>query len=223
MCAEAQKDFYMDDAQLWYNIYAEKTFLNRWQAHINQETRFTNNISQFQLGYADVGLTYKFNKHIKILADYVFTERRRNQPYFATIHQYYAAIQFKQDIGRWRFAYRAMYQFQFNNPYTSADGMTAYHYERNKFTIKYEINKRYTAYVADELYIPLNNIQARGIERNRSFIGLFYNVTKHQKFELYFLYQRQLLNGDWYNQHNYYPDYSLTRYFIYGIGYSFEY
>ncbi len=64
--------------------------------HLNKQTRFANNVSQFQL--ADVGVTYKFTKYLKVLIDYVFTQARRDQPYLATFHQFYVALQTKKDI-----------------------------------------------------------------------------------------------------------------------------
>ena len=214
---------YLNDAQLWYNIYVEKKVSKKILLHINQQTRFTNNVSQFQLGYADVGVTYRFTRNFKILMDYVFTQARRNQPYIATFHQFYIAPQFKKDIGRWRFMYRNMFQVQYNNPFTSANGSTPYFYDRNKFTVKYEFNKRFTGYIAEELYIPLNNPQVKGIDRSRSFVGVFYKTFKHQQLEFYFLYQIQLQNGDWYNQHSNYYDNMLSHDFVYGIGYSFNF
>jgi len=219
----SQPIYYLKDSQLWYNLYFEKKVTKRLLLHLNQETRFTNNISQFQLGYADMGITYKFTKHVKILIDYVFTQARRNQPYLGTFHQFYTALQFKQDIGRWRFMYRNMFQVQYNNPFTSQIGYIPYLYDRNKFTIKYEYNKRFTYYIAEELYVPLNNPQSKGLDRTRSYIGMFYTTFRHQQLEFYFLYQAQLQNGDWYNQRNSYTFNILEHDFIYGIGYSIEF
>ena len=219
--ASAQR--YYNDAQLWFNLYLEKKVTKKFLVHLNQQDRWTNNVSQYELGYADVGITYKFTKNIKILADYVFTEKKRNIGSFSTRHQYYIALVFKKDVGFWRFSYRNMFQFQYNDPYTTKDGFNAYYYDRNKFTIKYFATKRFDFYVAEELYIPLNNQQLKGLDRSRSFIGMFYNTTKYQQLEFYFMIQAQLQKGDWYKQHNYYPNYMLNHDFVYGIGYSIQF
>lgn len=217
-----QPVYSFNDAQLWFNLYLEKKLNNRLTAHLNQQDRWTENVSEFHFAYADMGLTYKFNKTFKVLADYVFTQKRRADESFSTVHQYYVAAVAKKDILRWRFAYRLMYQFEFKNPYTSYYGLTPFRYIRNKFIVKYEYNKYLSFYVADELYAPLNSPQIKGIDRNRSFVGMFINTFKHQQLELYFMYQNRLYNGAWFKQNKSddMTNYILEKDFVYGIGYS---
>lgn len=220
-----------NDAQVWFNLYIEKKINKHFSAHLNQQDRWTNNVSQFNFAYADIGLTFKLNKNIKFMADYVFTQKRANiksSDYpvsFGTVHQYYVAAIAKKEIARWRFMYRLMYQFQFNNPYTSYNGLAAFHYLRNKFIIKYELNKRFTFYAAEELYIPLNSPQVTGLDRNRTFVGMFLTTFKKQQLELYFMHQNRIQNGAWFKQHNSYQadNYILEKDFVYGIGYSFDF
>jgi hypothetical protein len=211
---------YYNDAQAWFNFYVEKKITKKFLVHLNQQDRFENNISQYRLGYADVGITYRFTKQIKILVDYVFTGKKRNTDYFRTVHQYYVALVLKKDIRRWRFSYRNMLQMQYNDPMTSKNGYFPYSYDRNKFTVRYEVSKRFLFYTAEELYSPLNNQQLKNVDRSRTFIGMFYNINKTNQLEFYFLFQSQLNKGDWYKQKGYYPDYMMDHYFVYGIGYS---
>jgi hypothetical protein len=178
-----------------------------------------------------MGITYKINKDIKILADYVYTKKRlyiKSDEYpmsFGTVHQFYVAATFKKDFRRWRFMYRAMYQFQYNNPYASSTGLIPYQYDRNKFIIKYEYNKRLNFYVAEELYIPLNNPKFKGIDRTRTFIGMFIKTFRNQQLELYFMYQNRLHNGSGFKQRKGYDSYSyvLEKDYVYGVGYSYEF
>ncbi|MGZ3862289.1 MAG: DUF2490 domain-containing protein [Bacteroidia bacterium] len=214
---------YYNDAQVWFNLYLEKKISKRFLIHLNQQDRWTKNVSQYTLGYADIGITLKLTRNIKILADYVYTEKRKKTDIFSTRHQYYVAIVLKQDIKRWRFSYRNMFQFQYNDPYTSSNGMIAYYYERSKFTIKYYATKRLNFYVAEELYTPLNNQQLKGLDRSRSFAGLFINITRKQQLEFYCMLQLQLQKGDWYKQHKSYPNDMLNHDYVYGIGYSIQF
>ncbi len=214
-----------NDAQLWFNLYLEKKVNNKFSIHLNQQDRWTENVSQFNFAYADMGVTYKLNKQIKFLADYVFTQKLRPDGSYGTIHQYYTAMVVKKEIMRWRFAYRLMYQFQFNNPYTSYYALTPFHYIRNKFIVKYEYNKYFTFYAAEELYTPLNSPQITGIDRNRTFVGLFFNTYKHQQLELYFMHQNRIQNGTWFKQHSSYDasNFLLEKDFVYGVGYSIDF
>ncbi|MGZ3867081.1 MAG: DUF2490 domain-containing protein [Bacteroidia bacterium] len=219
------QQYKFSDAQLWFNLYLEKKINKKFSAHLNQQDRWNENVTQFNFAYADMGLTYKITKNIKVLLDYVFTQKRRLDDSYGSIHQYYAAMTFKKDIRRWRFMYRQMFQFQFNNPYTSYYALTPFYYDRNKFIIKYELNKYFQFYAAEELYIPLNSPQIKGIDRNRTFFGVFYNTFRKQQLELYFMYQNRIQNGEWFKQHNSYDatNYILEKDFVYGIGYSFDF
>jgi hypothetical protein len=49
---------------------------------------------------------------------------------------------------------------------------------------------------------------------------MFYNVTKRQQLELYFMLQAKLQDGDWYDQHDSYPNKMLDHLWVYGVGYS---
>lgn len=217
--------YQFNDAQVWFNLYLEKKVTKKFLLHLNQQDRWTENASQFGFGYADVGVTYKITKDIKILADYVFTQKRSLDESFGTIHQYYVAMTFKKDVRRWRFMYRNMFQFQYNNPYTSQYGLIPFYYDRSKFIIKNEYNKYFTFYFAEEFYMPLNSPQITGVDKTRSFLGMFYTVRKGQQLELYFMYQDRLQTGEWFKQHSSYDAYNYLaqKKFVYGIGYSFEF
>ena len=214
-----------NDQQVWLNIYLEKKITKKFILHLNQQNRWTQDVSQFTFAYADAGITYKFSKQVKVMADYVFTQKRKPDDAFGTVHQAYVALILKKDIGRWSFAWRGMLQTQYNNPYTSQYGLIPFYYDRNKFIVKYELNKRYTFYAAEELYIPLNSPQIKGIDRNRTFFGMFYTLFKHQQLELYFMHQNRVQNGEWFKQKNSYDatNYILEKDFVYGLGYSFEF
>ncbi|MGZ3883294.1 MAG: DUF2490 domain-containing protein [Bacteroidia bacterium] len=213
-----------NDAQLWFNLYLEKRLTKHLDIHLNQQDRWDQNISHYRLGYADVGFTWRFTKDVKILADYVFTQKARNIGSFSTRHQFYVALSLKKDIRRWRFIYRNMVQLQYNDPMRDRYGFFPYYKDRNKFTIKYEVNKRIDLYVASEIYFPLNlPNNTFHPDRVRYFAGMFINITKHHQLELYYMIQDQLHNDIWFKQKNRYPNTLLNRYFVIGIGYAIQY
>lgn len=215
---------YYNDAQLWFNLYLEKRLTKHLDIHLNQQDRWDQNISHYRLGYADVGLTWRFNKNVKILADYVFTQKAKKEGNFSTRHQFYVAFSAKKDIRRWRFIYRNMLQLQYNDPMRDRYGFFPYYKDRNKFTIKYELSKRFDLYVASELYVPLN-LPSRTFypDRVRYFAGVFINIVKHQQLELYYMIQDQLQNDTWFKQKNRYSNSPLNHYYVIGIGYAIQY
>ena len=221
-CSSFCQSPYDNDAGLWFILYLEKKITKKIIVHLNQQDRFLNNISQFKMAYADAGITYKFTKHIKVLADYVLARKAKTDGSFSTRHQYYAAIILKQKIGRWAFSYRNLLQREYINPITSSDGFIRYHYDRNKVTVKYEWNKYFELYTAEELFVPLNNPTVRGIDRTRAFIGLFYNITRRQQLELYYMFQAQLQKSNWFDQDQSYSAIRMNHDYVIGIGYSIE-
>jgi len=214
---------YYNDAQLWFNLYLEKKISKKLDIHLNQQDRWTNNITQYGLGYADVGITIKFTKNIKLLADYVFAKKIKYNETYLTLHQYYLALVIKKDVRRLRFMYRNMFQVQYVNPYTSKSGYIPRIYDRNKLTIKYEATKRFSYYVAGEVNVIVNNPNITGLTRSRLFVGTFFNTTKHQQLELYFLWQQQLQTTYWFKQNDNFTWAPLVRKFVYGIGYSINF
>jgi hypothetical protein len=185
-----------NDAGLWENIYLEKKFTSKWNVHLNHEGRMNQNITNFYYAYADVGITYKFTKHIKVMADYVWLEKIPQKSSFWSIrHQGYAAIVFKQKIGSFAISDRTMAQVQYSDVYSSEKGMLPDYRLRNKLTVKYNNNSRYTYYIAAEIYYKVNSYykvnlpQGEQVDRMRYFAGTFYEINKMNKVELYYLYE----------------------------------
>jgi len=213
---------YYDDVQIRASIFLEKKLGKKFSVHLNQQNRWSNNAMEFNRAYADIGVTFKLHKKIRLMADYVLIQRKKDNGLFTTRHWYYVAAILRHDMGRWRFSYRNMFQARFNNM-NSEHGQLPRYYNRNKLMVKYDITKRLGAFVGGEIFIPLNNPQLKGIERTRSLVGMEINTFKNQQLELYFMYQVRLQQGDWYKQRTYYPYAIPRRDFIYGISYSFSF
>jgi hypothetical protein len=214
---------YLNDAQVWGSIYLDKKVSKHFDIHLKHQSRFTSNISQYTRGYADLGVTYRINKNIRVLADAVFGEKKKYNDNYSQRYTYYVAVILKKDIGRFRFSYRNMVQAKHNDLETSKYGYLFRYKERNKVTIRYEASKRFLFYTAHEVNLPLNNQNSRNFDRYRAYLGMLYNVTKHQQLELYFMVQTQLQKDNWYKQDDSYPNTPLNRYYVYGVGYNIEF
>ena len=216
-----QQRQYSDDAEVRAHFSIETKLTKRWSVHLDQQYRFGNNISRLTRGSADLGLTYKVNRHVRLLGDYVYMQRWKNAGYYATRHWFSGAIVLRGDIDRWRFIYRNMVQLR-NGDVNSDEQYLTRIYDRNKITVRYEATKRWTFYTAQEAYIPLNNPQFKGIDRSRHSVGLLFNTFKNQQIELYFMLQQQWQRGGWWDQNDRYPSPYLNRDYIYGIGYGID-
>jgi len=214
---------YYEDARLWVNIDLEKKISKKFSIHLDQKNRFDNNMSRFELSYAKAGISYKINKHIKILGGYAFRVKLKKTDALSYRHQIYAAVVFSKEIKRWKFMFRNLVQVQYRDIYTDEEGLTARYYDRNKITVKYEATKRYSFYLSEEVNIIINNPQATCLRRSRSSAGMFIKTCKHQELELYFSFQAQLQKVEWYRPKNSYPNSPLSHDYIYGVGYSIEF
>jgi hypothetical protein len=116
-----------------------------------------------------------------------------------------------------------MLQARSQGIFNGYDNRIIRYYDRNKLTIKYEASKRVSLYVAEEIYIPLNDPEIKVPSRSRSFVGTLINITKHQQLDLFFMYQKQLRVTNWYKQDISYPYLPLVQKFVYGIGYTIDF
>lgn len=218
----SQDSYVYNDAQVRAHLNVETDISSRLGIHLDQQYRFKNNVSEFSRGSADIGLVWKLNRNIRILVDYVNIQRRNEYGYFRMRHWYSGALVLRQDVRRWRFVYRNLVQARTGNVNSDNQHLIKW-YDRNKLSVRYELNKRLTAYTSAEIYIPLNNPQLKGIERSRNFLGILIKTFKNQELELYFMYQAWWRSGDWWDQYDRYPDRRLKRDYIYGIGYGIEF
>jgi len=207
----AQSDF-EDDAALWLNFYFEKKITDNIDAHIEFKNRFNNNVSDYGLGALFGGLSYSVNKYIKAEAEYGWGKSRNINGTYSNRHRGNFSLTLKKKFGPLAISYRNMFQVRMRDIYTSENGTVPVYMNRNKLTLKYEINKRITAYVYEEVYLPFYQVRNKGLSRSRSAAGVEYNLTKKITLEGYFLLQHEL------NAFN-----KTNRDFIYGLTYAHKF
>lgn len=212
---------YNNDAQIRLGVSVEKKLSKRFSLYVQQQDRITNNVSEFHRASGTAGLSVGITRNIRLYADYTRIYRR-NGDVIEAMNRYSAALGLKKDFGRWRFSYRNKVQFRYQAE-NSEQTNELHLYDRNKVEARYHLNKRLAFYLAEEVYIPLNSESTTGIERSRSYAGMLFNTFKHQQIEVYFLYQAQLQQNDWFKQRKSYPGDPLKRYYVYGINYNIEF
>lgn len=213
----------IDDNQLWTHLKLKKELTKKLELQVKLQTRFRDNISELGRASANFRITYKLHKGIHLLAGYSFIEKQNRKDIFKTRHSYYGAVELKTSLKRFEFIYRNLFMCRYKSPFTSYDGYIAYLYDRNRITIKYEQSKRITIYLKEDINIPLNNPQLKGISRARTFIGTNISITKRNKLDLYVMHHQQFQQGDWFDQDLSYSSSPLASYIAYGIGYVIEF
>ncbi len=178
-----------NDAQLWENIYVEKNLTLKWNWHINEEGKLTENMTLPSYIYTDLGLTYKYKKYLHFTVAYVPIADRLMTGFVSYEHQFYFDYVLKVKYRHFIFYSREMIQTQYNNIYTSATWNVPYNYLRSKVTVKYRLGLRYVPYVATEFYYHINANQYDGVQFDhaRYFAGCFYRMDAVNELELYYM------------------------------------
>jgi hypothetical protein len=220
----AQSPYY-NDAQVWLAVDVNKELNDHFDLRLKMQGRMTDNASEFGRGYIDIGATYRIRKEIRVFGDYVYGQKRKNNDTWQSRHVIFAGLILRKEIQRWRFTYRNMFQARYEAPGVGQAASLGYYFDRNKIDIRYDINKRLAAYVAGEVNIPLNHPNVRGIaiSRTRTYLGTVIVLSKHHALDLYFMYQAKLMQGDWFDQDDDYPNKPLKRFYVYGITYKIDF
>ena len=210
-CQQACAQEFINDAALWLSVNFEKKINKHFYLQLNQQNRITENMTTYGRGSADLNVTYRLNKNIRFTGGYVFLKRPLPDNSYTNEHRFYSAITLKKRLGRWDFTFRNMLQLRFKNIYSSYEGKVPGIYERNKLTVKYDLNKYFNPYISEELFYPLHKGIQKGLSKSRTAIGCTYRLSSKSQLDLYFLFQQEL------NAYN-----PTNRDFVYGISFTQE-
>lgn len=216
---------YYNDAQVWLSVDVNKELNDHFDLRFKMQGRMTENVTELGRAYVDVGATYRINKGIRLFADYVYGQKRKNNDTYLGRHVIFAGLILRKEVRRWRFTYRNMFQARYETPGVGQAATLGYYFDRNKIDIRYDFHKRLAGYVAGEVNIPLNhpNVTGIAISRTRTYLGAVIVLSKHHALDLYFMYQAKLIRGDWFDQDDDYPNKPLKRFYVYGITYKIDF
>lgn len=200
----AQNNF--NDARLWLYIKADKNISNKLNLEVTIQNRLTENFQQYNTFAAGTELSYKLNKHFKLLSNFVYVKRRRLDGFYAPACQIQFGFNYRYKIKSFKIVYRSLVQ---TNQRLNSERANILLVNRNKVTINYEVNQYVELYTASEIHLPIISNNTPAISRYRWFVGGIYNLTKKSNLDVYFLFQRP---NTYKNQ--------IQNHFIYGITYS---
>ncbi|HLG35920.1 MAG TPA: DUF2490 domain-containing protein [Bacteroidia bacterium] len=184
-----------DDAGLWTTINIEKKLKNNFRIFLTEEFRLRENFSEINLFYTDVGVGYRPYSFLKLDLSYRMTEKKLITDFYSIRHRLMLDITLKKKYGNFDLAYRHRLQREVRNINSSENGRNPEWYSRNKFTAKYDTDKKYTPYVSCEFRYqiddPRNMESDQTWHRARFVAGLEYELNKKNTFGLYYLIQHE--------------------------------
>jgi hypothetical protein len=184
-----------NDAGLWLSLELEKLLTKRLSLEFSHTERIAQNITRWDLAYSDIGLSYKFGKHISASANYRYINKFNPEQGVENRHRFYCDLVLKQKLKPFEFSLRQRFQNQLEDMLTSEDGLVPQYYTRSKLAIKYDL-KRFTPCIASELYIKLVPGDQPLPNRYRLFGGLNYSINKTNDIEVYYLFDRRFNQKD---------------------------
>jgi len=175
------------DFQSWNSISIEKKVNKKTSLLLDQEFRFQENASQFEDYITVLGAQYEINKYIKISGAYRFTYSTSFENGVKNENRYFADLSLKYKVNRFTLGSRTRYQMEYQK-----HELNHWHTLRNKFSVKYNINKSKLTPVADyEFYYSLNSPVKNLIYRSRYTLGMDYEISKTLSVNSYYQLQTQ--------------------------------
>lgn len=184
-----------NDAGLWTTFNVNKKLKKNLSIFLTEEYRLRENFSRTNLFYTDLGVEVKPLNFLKVSLAYRTIQKYLNDNTFSFRHRLMLNITLKHKFGNFGLSYRQRLQSEVRNVYSSDNGSIPEWYSRNKFELKYDLNKPVTPYIATEFRYQINNPRAPEINglwhRVRYVAGLDYKVSDKHSFGLYYLIQQE--------------------------------
>ncbi len=185
----------VNDAGMWTTFNVDKKIKNDVSIFLTEEYRLKENFTQTNLFYSELGLEIRPLNFLKVSLAYRMIEKNLIDNTFSFRHRMMLNITFKKKLKKISLSYRQRIQAEERNIYSSANGRMPEWYSRNKFELKYDLNKPVTPYIAAEFRYQINdprNTESNGLwHRSRYIIGIDYKRNDKNTFGLYYLIQNE--------------------------------
>ena len=185
----------VNDAGLWTTINVEKKFKNNVSIFLTEEYRRKENFTRTNLFYTDLGVEVRPLNFLKVSLAYRMIEKYLIDNTFSYRHRLMLNITLKDKIGNLSLSYRQRIQAEERNIFSSPNGSIPEWYSRNKFELKYDLNKPVTPYLAIELRYQINdprNTESNGLWHRRRYVaGIDYKKSDRSTYGLYYLIQNE--------------------------------
>ena len=181
------------DAGLWNTFNAEYKINSSFNIVFTEEFRLCENFMEVNLFYTDLGIEYSGIKNLKTSIVYRGIQKFQPDMPFSFRHRLMWDLSYKKEWNKFSVQYRHRLQVEVKNFYSSEFGKTPEWFDRNKFTFKYEVNKRIQPYVALEfrlqLYDPRNQFYDMEWHRVRYQAGTDIKLGNKKTIGFYYLIQ----------------------------------
>lgn len=182
------------DAGMWSTVSLDYALNKKWTILAAEEFRMRENYSRVNLFYTNLGLEYAPNKYIKTALVYRFIDKVLDDNSIGFRHRLMWDITFRYKIRKIALSYRHRLQMEYRNIFSTETGFMPEWYDRSKFEIAYQLQKKWSIYGATELRYQIhdvrNEVSENTFHRIRYQAGIDYRINKYSKLGVYYLIQR---------------------------------
>jgi hypothetical protein len=178
----------VNDAGLWLSANVQKDFNPSWSLGFSEELRLMENISEAATIFSDLGLEYRFNKHLKASVHYRFLNDRRLDDSYESWQRLYMDVSYRQKFKPFVFSIRERLQSQFEK-FASAEENSTQYYSRTRLNLKLDLNRKVSPYLGAELFHPFHDPASRFFDKARYSAGFEFSVTSRQMIDLNYMIQ----------------------------------
>ena len=91
------------DFQIWGNFEVESPINKRWMIHVQHQSRFINNATQYGYSYFDAGGLFRIGRNLRFTFNYIFADKKRTDISFSYRHQFEGYFTYRKKIGKFTF------------------------------------------------------------------------------------------------------------------------
>ncbi len=180
------------DFELWNEINLKRDFNKHFSCTAGLQLRLDQNASSIKSVFPEISLLYNLNKYVRFNIDYRFIMiNKANNSYYPK-SRYNIGLRLRKKIKPFTFKYKIQYQYGLDN-YLYREIFTTdkdNSYIRNKITIDYQFNKKWTPNISAELFYHLQKPESQ-FDVYRITFGLEYDFNKKNSIECAYFFEKE--------------------------------
>tara|TARA_Y100001970_G_scaffold255069_1_gene331411 strand:- start:81 stop:749 length:669 start_codon:yes stop_codon:yes gene_type:complete len=179
-----------DENQSWTKITFEKKLPYSLKFEFSQGLRLKEELSVINLAFFEGAISYKTSKGFKVDIPYrytIFEDKIKHRLSFGASYQY----TIKPIALKYRIKYYRLYE---EGESISEDGEAFGDLVRNKFTIRYKMNKKITPYISGELFY-LYNTDTNPFDEYRTSLGIELDLPGKNSINFFYTLKKESVSS----------------------------
>jgi hypothetical protein len=179
----------INDAGIWTSYTLRKKVSKRITGNVTEQIRFDQNDTRLSYYNTEVGMDFKIKEYLIFSPNYRFIHKRQLNGTFVVANRFFFDLTANAKYRKFTFSLRARFQWQYSSVYLKDFGFTPQYYNRDMWTIRYRLTKKFHPYISQEYFIALNGPYVYRLTSSMSYVGIYYRVYKELNLNLYYMVQ----------------------------------